>query len=131
MRDEQKKTLAKLKEVILYKRIVETDGKQITLEDGQKIHFECTEWDCCATAFGEWETVDFEGVITDIQLIEEKQIKDDFEQSHREAQLVLLHNQNSVSKANLHADNGNGDYYFSVLSLLIDNEEIGKILNSR
>lgn len=130
----QKETLGKLKEAILYKRIVATDGKQITLEDGHKIAFECTEWDCCADALGSWESVSFDGMITDVQLADEKQVVDCegkyFLQTHREAKLVLFHNQNEVSIANLEADNGNGDYYYSVLSVTIDDKAIGDILYS-
>lgn len=130
MNNYQKETLAKLKEAVLYKRIVGTNGKRITLEDGKQIAFECTEQDCCAFASGSWENVSFDGMITDVTLIDEKQVVDNDYETHREATLVLFHNQNEVSKANLEADNGNGDYYYSILSVMIDDKAIGEILYS-
>lgn len=124
-------TLNKLKTHLLFKKITSLEDGYLILSDGTKIDFECSDYDCCACAGGEWKDFTVDGVITDVKLLDIKENDDGYDQTNVTAKLVLFHNKNEIAKANLYADNGNGDYYYSVLSVYINNEEIGVILNSR
>lgn len=123
-------TLNKLKTHLLFKKITSLEDGYLILSDGTKIDFQCSDYDCCAYAYGEWKDFTVEGVITDIELLDIKENDDGYDQTNVTAKLVLFHNKNEIAKADLYADNGNGDYYYSVLSVYINNEEIGEILNS-
>lgn len=122
------KTIEKLKEKIIYKRITKMDLGRLTLEDGTEVSFECTEWDCCAGAYGEWVGSRLDAVITDVKLenIEEGV---EFGEPYNAAKLVIYHNQNSVAQADLYADAGNGGYYYSILSVFVNEDNIGEILS--
>ena len=125
------KTIELLKEKILYKRIKEMTKDKLVLEDGTELYFECTDWDCCAFAGGAWKTAELDAVITDVKMIDYNQ--DESEVSGfptSTAKIVLYHNQNSVAQANLYADAGNGGYYYSVLSVFVNEENIGDILSA-
>ncbi len=124
------KTIELLKEKILYKRIKEMTEDKLILEDGTEVYFECTDWDCCAFASGAWKTAELDAVITDVKMVDYNQ--DESEVSGfptSTAKIVLYHNQNSVAQANLYADAGNGGYYYSVLSVFVNEENIGDILS--
>ena len=122
------KTIEKLKEKILYKRITKMDSGCLTLEDGTEVSFECTESDCCAEAYGEWVGSQLDAVITDVKLenIEEEV---EFGEPYKTAKLVIYHNQNSVAQADLYADAGNSGYYYSILSVFVNEDNIGEILS--
>lgn len=123
------KTIELLKEKILYKRIKEMTKDKLVLEDGTELYFECTAWDCCAFASGEWKTAELDAVITDVKMIDYNQDESEvFDFPSSTAKIVLYHNQNSVAQANLYADAGNGGYYYSVLSVFVDGENLGRIL---
>lgn len=124
-------TIELLKEKILYKRIKEMTKDKLVLEDGTEVYFECTDWDCCAFASGEWKTAELDAVITDVKMIDYNQSGlDGFDYLENTAKIVLYHNQNSVAQANLYADAGNGGYYHSVLSVFVNEENIGDILSA-
>ena len=123
------KTSELLKEKILYKRIKGMTEDKLILEDGTEVYFECTDWDCCAGANGEWKTAELDAVITDVKMVDVELA--DFEgfcDPSSTARIVLYHNQNSVAQADLYADAGNGGYYYSVLSVFVDGENLGRIL---
>ena len=125
------KTIELLKEKILYKRIKEMTKDKLILEDGTEVYFECTDWDCCASASGEWKNAKLDAVITDVKMIDYNQ--DESKVSGyptNTARIVLYHNQNSVAQADLYADAGNGGYYYSVLSVFVNEENIGDILSA-
>lgn len=123
------KTIELLKEKILYKRIKEMTKDKLVLEDGTELYFECTAWDCCAFASGAWKTAELDAVITDVKMIDYNQDESEvFDFPSSTAKIVLYHNQNSVAQANLYADAGNGGYYYSVLSVFVDGENLGRIL---
>lgn len=124
-----KDTIEKLKEKILMKRINELSNNSLVLVDGTTINFECTDADCCASADGTWETAKADGLITDVQLIDVKKDEDEGE-TQMVAKLMVIHDQNPIAQAQLRADNGNGNYYFSVLSVFVNGEEVGNILES-
>ena len=124
-------TIELLKEKILYKRIKKMTKDKLILEDGTEVYFECTDWDCCASASGEWKTAELDAVITDVKMIDYNQDESwvsGFPTST--AKIVLYHNQNSVAQADLYADAGNGGYYYSVLSVFVNEENIGDILSA-
>ncbi|HFE9852775.1 TPA: hypothetical protein ACGBG5_003287 [Enterococcus faecalis] len=123
-------TIKKLKEKLLMKRVNNLTEDVLTLDDGTKVHFECTDSDCCASADGTWKSTETDGLITDIQLVDVQKEEEEWGETQMVAKLVVLHDQNPVAQAQLRADNGNGDYYFSILSVFVDDEEIGKILES-
>ena len=114
-----KDTIEKLKEKVLMKRINELSNNSLVLVDGTIINFECTDADCCASADGTWETAKADGLITDVQLIDVKKDVEEWGETQMVAKLVVMHDQNPIAHAQLRADNGNGDYYFSVLSVLL------------
>ncbi len=125
------RTIELLKEKILYKRIKEMTKDKLVLEDGTEVYFECTDWDCCASASGEWETAELDAVITDVNMVDYNQSGlDGFDYLENTAKIVLYHNQNSIAQADLYADAGNGGYYYSVLSVFVNEENIGDILSA-
>ena len=124
-------TIELLKQKILYKRIKGMTEDKLILEDGTEVYFECTDWDCCAFASGEWETAELDAVITDVKMVDlELADCEGFGHPSHTARSVLYHNQNSVAQADLYADAGNGGYYYSVLSVFVNEENIGDILSA-
>lgn len=67
-------TLNKLKTHLLFKKINSLEDGYLILSDGTKIDFECSDYDCCARADGEWKDFTVDGVITDIKLLDIKKI---------------------------------------------------------
>lgn len=124
-------TIELLKQKILYKRIKEMNQDYLILEDGTKVYFDCTEQDCCATANGEWKTAELDAVITDVKMVDyiEDAYGDGAGGSTNTAKIILYHNQNNIAQADLYADDGNGGYYYSVLSVFVNDENIGAILS--
>ena len=125
-----KDTIEKLKEKVLMKRINELSNDSLVLVDGTTINFECTDSDCCASADGTWESAKADGLITDVQLVDVKKEEEGWGETQMVAKLVIIHDQNPIAQAQLRADNGNGNYYFSVLSVFVNGEDVGKILES-
>lgn len=122
------KSIETLKQKLLYKRISSMSTDELTLEDGTTVSFECTDQDCCASAWGEWKTAELDAVITDVRITDSYQ--DDSDEPYNTAVLTIFHNQNPVAQADLYADAGNGGYYYSVLSVFINEDNIGEILCS-
>ena len=125
------RTIELLKQKILYKRIKEITKDKLVLEDGTEVYFECTDWDCCAIASGEWKTAELDAVITVVKLVDytEGAYGDGSGSSTNTAKIILYHNQNNIAQADLYADDGNGGYYYSVLSVFVNEENIGAILS--
>lgn len=124
-------TIELLKQKILYKRIKEMTEDKLILEDGTEVYFECTDWDCCASAGGFWKSANLDAAITDVKMVDVELADFDFHgYPSNTAKIVLYHNQNSVAQANLYADAGNGGYYYSVLSVFVNEENIGDILSA-
>ena len=125
-------TIELLKQKILYKRIKEMTEDKLILEDGTEVYFECTGWDCCASASGEWKNAKLDAIITDVKMVEyiEDAYGDGFGGSTNTAKIILYHNQNNIAQADLYADDGNGGYYYSVLSVFVNEENIGDILSA-
>ena len=110
----------KIKEMLLYKRIVEWNEKTITLEDGTTLQVECIDWDCCAGGRGSWSNVKLDAVITDIKLEDVKKNSGfDYGESYTTAKIMIYHNQNIIAQNEMYTDNGNGGYYYSVTGLVV------------
>lgn len=126
-------TIELLKEKVLYKRIKEMTKDKLILEDGTEVYFECTGYDCCSEAYGLWDSATLDAAITNIELVPEHVYYEGDEYDGmgvNTARLVIFHNQNSVAQANLYADCGRSGYYYSVLSVFVNNKSIGEILSA-
>ena len=112
--------ISKIKEQLLYKRIVEWDVNKIILDDGTKVYFETTEQDCCAGGYGNFSKVKLDAMITDVVEIENKSYYDeDIDTAVNEVKIAIYHNQNPIAQADVYTDAGNGGYYYSVTSMII------------
>lgn len=107
------------KERLINKRIVKWDEEELVLEDGTKVNIECSEQDCCAGAGGHFKNVELDAMITNVSLPEVKGIPDE-DTIVNEAKVTIFHNRNVVAQAEVVADAGNGGYYYSVGSFVID-----------
>ena len=101
------------------KRIIEWSKNHLKLDDGSIINIEMTEYDCCAMADGEFKDVKLEAVITDIRFSKPVLNNCYVDETYTTQEVVFVHNQNKIGQANLYADNGNGDYYYSVVAFKI------------
>ena len=112
--------ISKIKEQLLYKRIVEWDVNKIILDDGTKVYFETTEWDCCAGGYGSFSNVKLDAMITDVVEIENKKyFNEGADTDVNEVKIAIYHNQNPIAQAEVYTDAGNGGYYYSVTSMII------------
>ena len=57
-------------------------------------------------------------MITDVKF---KATKERFDGTIKKIYITIFHNQNEVAQAECHADDGNGGYYYSVLSVRVTN----------
>lgn len=110
--------ISKIKEQLLYKRIVEWDVNKIVLDDGTEVYFETTEQDCCAYGYGSFSNVKLDEMITDVVEIENKKYYDG-DTDVNEVKIAIYHNQNPIAQAYVYTDAGNGGYYYSVTSMFI------------
>lgn len=109
-------SLEELKELLLYKRIVEWDKDYLELEDGTKVTIEMSESECCAWAGGEFKDVKLDAVITDVKIGEQLEMPGS-DGVCRKNKVIIYHNQNPIALAECQAEH-NG-YYYSVGSLVI------------
>lgn len=107
-----------LEKLLINKRIIEWDKDKLKLEDGTVITIECSEYDCCAGAYGEFKNVEIDAMITAISKPDVTNIPDDDTIIHQ-AVVKIFHNQNVIAQADVTADAGNGGYYCSVGSFVI------------
>lgn len=102
------------------KKIIEWSEDRLKLDDESVIRIEMTENDCCATACGNFKDVKLNAVITDIRFKTPILNNfDDYDETYSTQEVVFVHNQNKIAQADLYADNGNGDYYYSVVAFKI------------
>jgi hypothetical protein len=102
------------------KRVAEANEDTLTLNDGTVLRLYMSDSDCCATAYGEWviQPDALEAIITDVKITpDEERSGYDGDGTTNYATIAILHNQNPIALANCQANDGNGGYYFSVLSL--------------
>lgn len=108
----------KIKEMLLYKKIVKWDEKSITLEDGTTLQVECLDFDCCAGGYGKWDKVKLDAVITDVELTDIKHPEHD-DTYITTGVIKIYHNRNIIAQNEMYTDAGNGGYYGSVTGLLV------------
>lgn len=116
--------LTNVRERIEGKRVVSVSGDKstLTLDDGTVLRLYCSDSDCCAYADGDWviQPDALEAIITDVQLNPDlERSGDDGDGTTNYATITILHNQNPLALADCTANDGNGGYYFSVLSLAV------------
>lgn len=63
-------------------------------------------------------------MITDVKF---KATEEHWEHTEKNLFITIFHNQNEVAQAECYADDGNGGYYFSVLSVRVTNIDGKKI----
>lgn len=119
---EDYKTDKDLGKKLIGKKIIEWNEDYLKLDDDTVITIEMTESDCCATAGGEFKDIKLEAVITDIRFGEpEEEVNEDwYGETEAKREIVFIHNLNPIGKANMYADNGNGNYYYSVCAFKIN-----------
>lgn len=116
--------LLKIRQLIEGKCVVSVGGHDndlLTLDDGTVLRLYESASDCCASARGSWviEPDALDAIITDVK-IDVVQGQDNGDGSESTATITILHNQNSVALGDCYANDGNGGYYFSVLSLSVE-----------
>lgn len=113
--------LSEIRERIRGKRVVSVqDGERLVLDDGTVLHLYMSESDCCAYAGGKWviQPDALEAIITDVRVVPDLvRSGPDGDGVTNFATVSILHNQNPIALADCSANDGNGGYYFSALSL--------------
>ena len=103
---------------MLYKKIIRWNDQELMLEDGTVLVFE-EEQDCCAHASGCWEEVKLDAMITDIKIQRFDGERDECGECTNSAVLTIFHNNNPIARAECWANDGNGGYYYSILTLKV------------
>lgn len=111
--------LKDLDKYLLYKRIVEWNEDKLVLEDGAIVTLEVSEQDCCAYAYGNFSNVELDAVITRVEVGEQVNVPDS-DTIVNEVKVTLYHNQNPIALAEMTANAGNGGYYYSVGSFVVN-----------
>lgn len=120
MTEDKNKYIEELRQSLLYKTITAWDNNSLTLSDGTKVTIECTDNDCCAWAGGEFKDVTLDAIVTDVTIGEITTFGDPCDMTTNEVTITVYHNQNPIALAECYADNGNGGYYYSVCSLVVN-----------
>ena len=120
MTEDKDKYIEELKQSLLYKTITAWDNNSLTLSDGTKVIIECTDNDCCAWAGGEFKDVTLDAIVTDVTIGEITTHGDPCDMTTNKVTITVYHNQNPIALAECYADNGNGGYYYSVCSLVVN-----------
>ncbi|SDO79712.1 DUF7448 domain-containing protein [Halobacillus aidingensis] len=108
-----------LNKYLLYKRIVEWNKDKLVLNDGTVLTLEMSENDCCAYAGGTFSNVELDAVITDVEVGEKHNVPDE-DTIVNEVKVTLFHNQNPIALAEMTANAGNGGYYYSIGSFVVN-----------
>jgi hypothetical protein len=99
---------------------VSDDGELLVLDDGTRLRLYESDADCCAHAHGRWvvQPDKLDAMITKVEVKPDLENSgDDGDGTTNYVSIVLLHNQNPVALAECSANDGNGGYYYSILSL--------------
>ena len=110
-----------LKNELLYHSIKQWDNNKIVLDNGTEITIEMTDSDCCAFAEGKFKDVVLDAVITSVEDITYK-VEDTADTRVRTAECKIFHNNNLICKATGYADGGNGGYYYSIASFIVEKD---------
>ena len=115
--------ILKIKENLLYKRIIEWDINKIVLDDGTEVYFETTDSDYSAGGYGNFSNVKLDAMITDVVETENVGYYNG-DTNVNEVKIAIYHNQNPIAQAEVYTDAGDGGYYYSVTSMIIGDVEI-------
>lgn len=115
--------LAGIRALIEGRRVVEVNADKsiLTLDNGTTLRLYESDSDCCASARGQWviQPDALDAMITHVEFKQEKNAEDDeWHDGHEStATITILHNQNPLALGDCYANDGNGGYYYSALSL--------------
>jgi hypothetical protein len=84
-----------------------------------ELRIEETEQDCCASAEGEFQDVVLDAAITSVSDIKYQPWRDS-DTYGCSAEVIIMHNRNLICKAVADADAGNGGYYYSIASFIVN-----------
>src|SRR5690625_3238674 len=112
-----------MEKLLLHQVVKEINENEVVLENGVRLTIECSESDCCASRGGLFEYSDYDphidAVISNFNIHEPFYDQDRYTVVRRNT-ITLFHNRNPIVNANATTDAGNGGYYYSVTSLVID-----------
>lgn len=115
------KTDKDLGKKLIGRKIIEWSEDYLKLDDDTIITIDMTANDCCATAGGEFKDIKLEAVITDIRFGEPAEVSNQwYDETEAKREIVFIHNLNPIGKANMYANNGNANYYYSVCAFKIN-----------
>lgn len=124
-RDDYTELAERVTRMLEGRRIVsfERNGEIMNLENGTSVELYESEADCCASARGVWcvDEGNLDAIITkvEIDLVADRLDTGGYGESESVALITVLSNQNAVVFGECEANDGNGGYYMSVLSLRV------------
>ena len=121
----KKITFDDLRQLLLYRRIVNWNDDRIELDNGVKIRIEMTDNDCCAYASGVFQNVVLDAAITSVSEITHEKWEDGDTYGCR-ARVTIMHNMNPICEAYANANAGNGGYYYSIASFIVTMPDTGE-----
>lgn len=96
------------------------DNATLHLKNGVTLEIYESDYDCCATAYGDWELhKPFHGGITNVEYTTETRDHDFPGETTSYCTITILHENRTLATARGTASNGNSGYYFSVLSIQV------------
>lgn len=96
------------------------DNATLHLKNGVTLEIYESAQDCCAAAYGDWELhKPFHGGITNVTYSKERQETGFPGETASYCTITILHENRTLAAARGTATNGNGGYYFSVLSMQV------------
>ena len=95
------------------------DNAILHLKNGVSLEIYESDYDCCATAYGDWTLGEqFHGGITNVEYDTET-YNGEFGDHAEHCTITILHGNRALAIAHGTATDGNGGYYFSVLSMQV------------
>lgn len=96
------------------------DNAILHLKNGVSLEIYESDYDCCAGAYGDWELhKPFHGGITDVTYSKEHREVGLLGETASYCTITILHEHRTLATARGTANDGNGGYYFSVLSIQV------------
>ena len=106
------------KKELLNKKIIDWNYDELVLSDGTIVSIECSEQACCATAGGSFSDVKLDAMITDVSFSEVASLRH-IDTMVSAVVVTIFHNNNIIAKANMSADTGQLDGYYSIASFVV------------
>lgn len=101
------------------------DNATLHLKNGVTLDIYESDYDCCAAAWGDWELhKPFHGGITNVTYSEEHQETGFLGETASYCTITILHENRTLATARGTANDGNGGYYFSTLSIQVKLHDI-------